>query len=326
VRVEGVINGDLLAFARILEVRGTVKGDLVSFAKQTVVSGTVEGHIYNCSQSFDLDGQLGRSVYTWTQSLRLGNRARVGDGLVVGAGDVNLEGEVKHSVTMFAGNADVSGSIGRELIMAGGALRMANTARVAGDLVARVHHREDVHIADGATITGKRDIEVRVRHSKFTRPGFYFFQAVWIAAAMLVAWVGLLLFPGFFEGCTRAVNSGWRSFGLGSAVLAGVPVAIILVLITIVGLPLGFMLFAAYVAAIYLAKIWVGAYLGRRILKPAGATKQDWLLGLLLGLVILTAVGLIPFVGVVVSTVVACVGLGALAWQLYQTSRSARTA
>ena len=102
--------------------------------------------------------------------------------------------------------------------------------------------------------------------------------------------------------------------------------AIILVLITIVGLPLGFMLFAAYVAAIYLAKIWVGAYLGRRILKPAGATKQDWLLGLLLGLVILTAVGLIPFVGVVVSTVVACVGLGALAWQLYQTSRSARTA
>ena len=326
VRVEGVVDGDLLAFARILEVRGTVKGDLVSFAKQTVVSGTVEGHIYNCSQSFDLDGQLGRSVYTWTQSLRLGNRARVGDGLVVGAGDVNLEGEVKHSVTMFAGNADVSGSIGRELIMAGGALRMANTARVAGDLVARVHHREDVHIADGATITGKRDIEVRVRHSKFTRPGFYFFQAVWIVAAMLIGWLGLLLFPGFFEGCTRAVRSGWRSLGLGIAVLLGVPLAIIIAAITLVGLPLSLMLFAAYLAAIYMAKIWVGAYLGRRILKPAGATKQDWLLGLLLGLVILTVVGSLPYIGGVVGAVVAWLGLGALAWQLYQTSRPARTA
>ena len=150
----------------------------------------------------------------------MGNRARVGDGLVVGAGDVNLEGEVKRSATIFASNADVSGSIGRELTMAGGGLRLGNTARLGGDLVARVHHREDVHIADGATITGKRDIEVRARPNKFTRPKFYFFQAVWVAAAMLVAWVGLLLFPAFFEGCTRAVNSGWRSFGLGSAVLA----------------------------------------------------------------------------------------------------------
>jgi hypothetical protein len=203
---------------------------------------------------------------------------------------------------------------------------MANTARVAGDLVARVHHREDVHIADGAMITGKRDIEVRVRHSKFTRPGFYFFQAVWIAAAMLIGWLGLLLFPGFFEGCTRAVRSGWRSLGLGIAVLLGVPLAIIIAAITLVGLPLSLMLFAAYLAAIYMAKIWVGAYLGRRILKPAGATKQDWLLGLLLGLVILTVVGSLPYIGGVVGAVVAWLGLGALAWQLYQTSRPARTA
>jgi cytoskeletal protein CcmA (bactofilin family) len=326
VRVEGVVNGDLLAFARILEVRGTIKGDLVSFAKQTVVSGTVEGHIYNCSQSFDLDGQLGRSIYTWTQSLRLGNRGRVGDGLVVGAGDVNLEGEVKRSATIFAGNADVSGSIGRELTMAGGGLRMANTARVGGDLVARVHHREDVHVAEGATIAGKRDIEVRVSKSKFTRPGFYFFQAVWIAAAMLIGWLGLVLFPGFFEACTRAVRSGWRSLGLGIAVLAGVPVAIIIAAITLVGLPLSLMLFAAYLAAIYLAKIWVGALLGQMLLKPASTTKQDWLLGLLLGLLILTVAGFIPYLGGLVRFGIVCLGLGALAWQLYQTSRPAMTA
>jgi cytoskeletal protein CcmA (bactofilin family) len=326
VRVEGVINGDLLAFARILEVRGTIKGDLVSFAKQTVVSGTVEGHIYNCSQSFDFDGQLGRSIYTWTQSLRVGNRGRVGDGLVVGAGDVNMEGEVKRSATIFASNAEVSGSIGRELTMAGRALRMANTARLGGDLVARVHHREDVHIADGATIAGKRDIEVRVRQSKFTRPKFYLFQAVWIGAAMLIGWLGLVLFPAFFEDCTGAVRSAWRSLGLGFAVLAGVPLAIIIAAITLVGLPLSLMLLAAYLSAIYLAKIWVGAYLGRRILKPAGTTKHDWLLGLLVGLVILTVVGFIPYLGRVVGVVVACIGLGALAWQLYQTSRRAMTA
>ncbi len=326
VRVEGVVNGDLLAFGRTLEVRGSVKGDLVSFAKRTVVSGTVEGRIYNFSQSLDLDGQLGHSIYGWVQSLRVDNRGHVGDGIVVGAGDVSLEGEVKRSATIFAGNADVSGSIGRDLTMAGGSLTLTNTARVGGNLSARVRQLRDVHIADGATIAGKRDIQVRVRRSQFTRPRFYFYQAVWLAAAMLVGWLGLVVFPGFFESCTQAVGSGWRGLGLGVGVLAGVPVAIIVAAITLVGIPVSLMLLAVYLAAIYLAKIWVGAFLGRVLLKPAGATKRDWLLGLLVGLLILSIVGFIPYLGGLIRLAVICLGLGAFAWQAYWASRAATTA
>lgn len=325
VRMEGVINGDLLAFARTVEVRGTVKGDLVSFAKRTVVSGSVEGHIYNFSQSLDLDGQLGRSIYAWAQSLHVDNRGRVGDGIVVGAGDVSLEGEVKRSVTVIAGNADVSGSIGRDLTMAGGSLTLTNTARVGGNLSARVHQQKEVHIADGATIAGKRDIQVQVRKSQFARPRFYFHQAVWLAAAMLVGWLGLVLFPGFFRATTQAVGSGWLSLGLGVGVLAGVPVAMVLAAITLIGIPISLMLFAVYLAAIYLAKVWVGAFLGRILLKPSGATKGDWLLGLLVGLLILTIVGFIPYLGGLVRFGMVCLGLGAFAGQLYRASRPAMT-
>jgi cytoskeletal protein CcmA (bactofilin family) len=322
VRVEGVVNGDLLAFGATVEVRGTVKGDLISFAsKRTVVSGTVEGRIYNLSNSLDLDGELGHSIYALVQSLHVDNRGHVGGDILVGAGDVTLEGQVNRSVTMYAGNADVSGSIARELTMAGDSLTLTNTARVGGNLSAHVHQLANVHIADGATIGGKRDIQVRVRKSRFTRPSFYFFQAVWLAAAMLVGWLGLVLFPGFFRASTQAVGSGWRSLGLGFAVLAAVPVAIVVTAITLVGLPASLMLLAVYLAAIYLAKLWVGAFLGRILLKPAGAAKGDWLLGLLLGLLILALVGFIPFLGGLVHFGVVCLGLGAFAWQLYRVSR-----
>jgi len=321
VRVEGVVNGDLLAFGGTVEVRGTVKGDLVSFAKTTVVSGTVEGRIYDLSSSLDLDGELGHNIYALAQSLHVDNQGRVGGGIVAGAGDVTIEGQVNRSVTMFAGNADVSGSIGRELTMAGDSLTLANTARVGGNLSAQVDELKNVHIADGATIVGKRDIQVRVRKSRFTRPGFYFFQAVWLAGAMLVGWLGLVLFPGFFRGSTLAVASGWRSLGLGVAVLAAVPVAIVVIAITLVGLPVSLMLLALYLAALYLAKVWVGAFLGRILLKPAAGTKGDWLLGLLLGLLILTIAGFIPYLGGLVHIGVACLGLGAFGWQLYWASR-----
>ena len=321
VRVEGVVNGDLLAFGQTVEVRGTVKGDLVSFAKRTVVSGTVEGHIFTCTRSLDLDGQLGHSIYGWAQSFHLDNRGHVGDGIVVGAGDFSLEGEVKRSVTVFTGNADLSGSIGRELTMTGGSLTLTNTARVGGNLIARVHQLKDVHIADGATIAGKRDIQLKVRQNRFTRPRFYFHEAVWFAAAMLVGWLGLFLFPGFFQATTQAVGSGWSSLVLGIGVLAGVPVAMIVVGVTLVGIPISLMLFAVYLTGIYLAKVWVGAFLGRILLKPSGATKGDWVLGLLVGLLLLTIAGFIPYLGGLVRFGVVCLGLGAFAGQLYRASR-----
>ena len=325
VRVDGVVNGDLLSFGGTVEVRGTVKGDLVSFAKRIVVSGTVEGNIFDCSNSLDLDGQLGHSLYGLMQSLRVNDRARIGEGVLVGAGDVTLEGEVNRSVTMYAGNADVSSRVGRTLTMAGDNFTLTNTARIGGDLSVRVRNLKNVHIADGATITGTRDIELRVRKNRFTRPKFYFFQAVWLAAAMLVGWLALVLFPGFFQASMHAVGSGWRSLALGIAILGGVPVAMVLLAITLVGLPASIMLLMAYLVSIYLAKIWVAAFLGQMLLKPTGATKGDWMLGLLVGLLILTVVRFIPYLGTLVHFGVICMGLGAFAWQLHRVLRPAIT-
>jgi hypothetical protein len=96
--------------------------------------------------------------------------------------------------------------------------------------------------------------------------------------------------------------------------------------ITLVGIPISLMLLAAYLAAIYLAKVWVGAFLGRMLLKSTGATKGDWLLGLLVGLLVLTIAGFIPYLGGLVHLGVVCLGLGAFAGQLYRASRPAITA
>jgi hypothetical protein len=99
----------------------------------------------------------------------------------------------------------------------------------------------------------------------------------------------------------------------------------VIMAITLVGLPLSFMLLALYLTAIYLAKIWVGAFLGQVILRPSAATTGDWMLALLVGLVILTVVGFIPYLGGLIHLVVVCVGLGAFTWQLYRGSRAVAT-
>ena len=100
----------------------------------------------------------------------------------------------------------------------------------------------------------------------------------------------------------------------------------ILLAITLVGLPASLMLLVAYLTAIYLAKIWVGAFLGQVLLKPIGATRSDWMLGLLLGLLILTVVRFVPYLGTLFHFGVICLGLGAFAWQLHRVLRPAVTA
>ena len=102
--------------------------------------------------------------------------------------------------------------------------------------------------------------------------------------------------------------------------------AVVVAAVTLVGIPVSLMLLAVYLPAIYLAKVWVGAFLGRILLKPTGATKGDWLLGLLVGLLLLTIVGFIPYLGGLVRLGVVCLGLGAFAWQLHRASRSPITA
>ena len=219
VRVDGVVNGDLLTFGRTVEVRGTVKGDLISFAQRTEVSGTVEGHIYTFARSLDLEGQLGHSIYGAVQSLHIDDRGRVGDGIVVAVGEATLEGEVKRSVNIVTGGSvDVSGTIGRDLTMIGRSLVLTNTARIGGNLSARVRQLKEVQIADGATIGGKRDIQVRVRESSFTRPRFYFHQAVlvrWRHTGRMAghAFVSRLL-PGHDStGELRLAQSGTGGWG-----------------------------------------------------------------------------------------------------------------
>ena len=79
------------------------------------------------------------------------------------------------------------------------------------------------------------------------------------------------------------------------------------------------MFLAVFLAAIYLAKVWVGAFLGRILLKPAGATKRDWLLGLLVGQLVLTIVGF-PYLGGLVRLGVVCLG-GSVCLAAYRASR-----
>ncbi len=322
VRVDGTVNGDVLAFGRRIEVRGNIKGDLIAMGQRLDVSGTVDGNIYTFTQGSTLSGNVGRNVYGWMQSFSLATAARVGGGLVVGGADVNLDGNVNRSVTAFAGAADVRGEVGRDLEFAGGTLSLAPPARVGGDLTARVKKTSDVRVDSGVVVSGKTNIGLTVRKSRFSQPKFYFWQAVSFAGALLVGWLMLVFMPGFLHGAVQTIRSGWRSLGLGFAVFVATPIAVIILALTMVGLPVALIGLGLYAAGLYLAKILVGVFIGRALDKTPHTTTARTFLALLVGLLIIYVTIQIPYgIGALAHLAVFCFGLGAFAWRLYRTYR-----
>ncbi|MGB7622777.1 MAG: zf-HC2 domain-containing protein [Terriglobia bacterium] len=320
--VDGVINGDLIVFARRVEIHGTVKGDFIGFAQRTDISGTVEGNVFGFSQSLNLTGHVARNIYSWIQSFRMESRGTVGGDMVVGCDDLSLEGKVTQNVWVFSGAADIRGSIGRDLSFFGRKLNLFPPAGVGGNLTAHVGTSKNVHIASGVSVGGKTETILNVHKSRFSQPRFYFWEVVKLLGALLVGWLILVLAPKFFHTTVRATGSLGRSLGLGFAVLVATPIAVIIACITLVGLPLGLLLLVFYAASFYLAKIFVGAFLGRTLLRSSSETASKSVLALLLGLAVLLIVFEIPYgIGAILHLAVYCLGLGAISWQLYRSAR-----
>ena len=88
--------------------------------------------------------------------------------------------------------------------------------------------------------------------------------------------------------------------------------------ITLIGLPIGLLTLALWVAAGYLAKIVDAAFLGRSLLGAQGGQQPSLAVVLLAGLLpIFIAINL-PFIGGVIHFLLILLGLGALVTMIYR--------
>jgi hypothetical protein len=127
----------------------------------------------------------------------------------------------------------------------------------------------------------------------------------------------LLVAPGFFFDVAQACKKIGPAIGFGALFLFATPIAAIIVCATIVGLSVGIPVILFYGVAVYAAKIFVGAWLGEKLL-GAGVGIGPALGRLALGLAILQAIRMVPFAGPVIGLLIAMWGFGAVVLALHR--------
>jgi MFS family permease len=142
-----------------------------------------------------------------------------------------------------------------------------------------------------------------------------FFWLVSLAALILVGVIiNYLLFPKKTDAIINTISqSPWKSLLFGFIFLVVVPVAIIIAFITVVGIPAGIIAGLLYGITIYISRIYIGVWVGRKVLgyiNKSMSTAFFW--PLVVGVIIIALISLIPFFGWLFRLFVLFISLGAL--------------
>lgn len=232
------------------------------------------------------------------------------DGIVVASGDVRLAGHVTGDVVLISGDATVSGRIDGSLVTIGGTARLLPRAYVDGN----VHYGDEHPIVAGSAIVrgdvSKENGLDSLDLLPFVSISVYF---IWLAIGISMAILGsllLLIAPRAADAIeARSRERVGPLIAIGIAAAIALPVAAVIAVVTVVGLPLAFVIALALLplgAVAYCASAWV---LGRRIVRPP----RNRILAFLAGLGILRALALVPILGFLVGIAAAIFGLGLIA-------------
>jgi len=320
--VRDPVAGDLFAAGGDVAIEAAVAGDVTAGGGTLRLDAAVGGSLQAAGGHVTVLGTVARDARVAGGQIELGPQSVVGGNVWAAGGHLRLLGTVKGDVHVAGGRVLVDGPVGGDLIAGSGELALGPHARIAGVLRHRggiVHRDEAAQVGGGIRSWPgwwrNRAPEVRVMHPAGPGVGWGWTLALALLAALLLA-----LTPGFQ---TRVGRTLWQrpvaSVALGLAWLVCAPLVLLVLLVTVIGIPLTLLGAMLYLLLLPLAYVSTAIAVGDGALRAAGRTDPPWAWRvaatalLLFGLWQATR---LPWLGVVLSLLALLAGLGALALQL----------
>jgi hypothetical protein len=326
ITVDGVINGDLKAAGANITINGGVNGDVMVAGGQVNLRGKVSDDVMAVGGTVVCDSEIGDNVMVAGGNIIISDKAKIGRDLMVGGGNILLSSEVGRNVNLGGGTVTVSSKIGGNLkANTGEPPVLTSKSEVKGDFFYTAPR--EAKIESGAKILGKTTftpLEESAKKAKkpfFPNVGFKIFSTLGLILAGVVI---VLLFPKQSRKIADMINSKpGKSFGIGLVISLLMPALILLLIITLLGIPLALLTLSFYLCATYLAKVFVGLWIGRLILgsgknQQKGEKEASLLGAVALGTLLLGLILTIPFIGFLIKIVVVFLGVGAMGIVIYE--------
>jgi len=323
VDIAGTVNGDVYVAAGTVIVDGTVNGDLLAAGGSVAVKGNVTGSVRILGGNMIVTGNIGKNLSTAGGSLTLISTARIAGNIVSAGGMLTLDGFVNKDVRVAGGQIILGNVVGGNVLAYARQFSISPNANIAGDLTYWTNQKAE--IASGAVINGKiTQNELPKNAASQTRPikfasmvpglaGFVaFLKIISLVASFIVGIIFIKLLPVYSQKVISAVKKGfWKNVGIGLLIAIVTPIAIVLLFITVVGMPFAIFSGMVFAIALYLARVFAALVIGQWAIKYFSKNSHlNW--SLLIGLIIYAVLSMIPVLGWIFSAIFTTGGLGAI--------------
>jgi cytoskeletal protein CcmA (bactofilin family) len=319
-RIDGNVDGDLILWSRDVVVNGHIQGDILAFTQDLNVNGPVDGNIRVFAQSFSLQSSVARNVMAWCRDVDLTEKSAVGGTVTLGGGDLNLNGTVTGDGLLLADSTDIGGSMGHDILIRGNQFNIGPGAQIKGHIKYYGHNQPIVSSTAKLASPIEVNLVKRGYRPNYAAPEFYWHEVLFWGARFLFGLVLLLLAPGFFFDAESALKKYGPAFGFGVLFLCAVPVIALLVCLTVIGLGIGIASMLLYIVAVYSGRVFVGAWIGEKILGVANGARPA-VARLALGLGFIQLGTMLPILGFLISLLAAIWGLGGLVLAIHKHLR-----
>ncbi len=312
VNVGADIMGDVTIAGNNIYVTGNIRDSVMAAGNSMIISGEIGNDAWIAGNTIDFSSPVKDNAYIAGATITFGKKARTGGDLLITASDATVGGEVGKKLRAAVNDLKITGVVNGDVIAKANELTIMGSAVVKGNLF--YESANEAVIAPGAKVMGK--IERRIPPKEKAAPMFWC-GICWVIgsliAAVLYAIIFVALFPNAIQNAASTVrDSFWASMGVGFLALVLVPIAFVILLITMVGAPTSLVLLALHFVFLYSAKVVIGLWLGQKILGRGreGIPNRYW--SVILGLVILAILTYIPFFGWIIWFAVLITGYGGL--------------
>ncbi len=294
-KIDGVIDGDLVIFTGDLTISGRVTGTVTVFSSGSVVvepTGRIDGSLRGTAVSATIRGEVGDDVFLTAPSVVVAPSGMIGRDAMIFSGTGRIEGVVERDVRGRTMRLVIDGTVGGDLDVATQKLELGPDAVIEGDVLYR--SPVEAGIASTATISGTT---TRLP----TQSNFVY--GIILALANVIGFFGFLVAGivvlSVFRGSSvRAagamVTRPVRSFLVGVVTVVVLPAGIVVLAVTLVGIPLAVLLILAGISLFIVGPVPAVTALGNRILFKKGGLFGAFLVGAVLWRL---GIWLIPVVG-----------------------------
>ena len=320
IETRGRTQHHLFALGGVADAAGAFEKDLWLATRTSTVTADIRGNARLLGgDTVIFNGRTGAHLMAAARdTVQLGASAVVGQDAALAGRQVIMQGRINGDARIRAAHAVIGGHVGGSLQIQANHITFLPGTRIGGNLDYAAPTELDLHddvLVGGAVQGTQRAVGTPLTLGHQLSLQLYFFGAALISGLVLMT-----LFPQYTGRAVRAVRqTPWRSALVGGIAFVLVPAGILLLAVTVIGLPAALAIAAGHGVLLYLSQVIVALVVGGVALRRGGPQSFPMAIcALAIGLVLLYIATNLPVLRTVGPIVVLILGLGGMILSLRQ--------